>query len=363
MLNDASRTGAPALALRWLRWVAASESADVEVWLDRGGSLAADFALLAPLRTRPDLLAIGSRAGRGSGSPAMVKLADRLGRPRSGHRSPPIVVANTLAAWRSAASVRRRTRLVVWVHELDHVAEQLLPPPERHRLLAETDHLIAAGSRVGEMLIERWHVPPAMVTVIDPFIDDDQFGCKAPSGHHHIVSVGSLVPRKGPDAFVAAMALIRARHPELRAAWVGGPLTSPTADAVRCDIAAADLEAHVELLGELPDATAVLPRDGIVVHTAREDPAPLAVLEAAVRAIPVATWNTGGAADLLDTAGLGHLVAPAGDLIGLAERVHLLLSDPAERTRAGRALQEAVGPRRTSVAGPRVLAAICAGPG
>lgn len=359
VLHDASRTGAPLLALRWAQWATTVEAADVRVWFDRDGPLADASRTGIACQTRGDAAQLADRARGLWRSPAFGSIAQRVGRPRSGFEAPPIVVANTVAAWRTAASVRQRTRLVAWIHELDGVADQLLPVSERQRLLAETDHLIAAGDRVGAMLTERWRVPAAKVTVVDPFLDDATFDSPLPTGRHDVVAIGSLIPRKGPDAFVSAVELLHSRHPRLRAAWVGGGTDSPTAELVRHDIAAAGLDADLDLPGEVADTAGWLPRDGLLLHTAREDPAPLAVLEAAASRVPVVTWDTGGAADLLRSAGLGDLVAPAGDLIGLAERADRLLGDAAQRRRAGGALHAAARSRTTSASAPALLAAVC----
>lgn len=96
----------------------------------------------------------------------------------------------------------------------------------------------------------------------------------------------------------------------------------------------------------------------MLLHTAREDPDPLVVLEAGARGIPVVTWDTGGGADLVRASGWADLVAEPGDQIGLAERTHLLLDDEPRRRRAGLALQAATDQRRTPVAGPRLLSAV-----
>ncbi|WP_426574257.1 glycosyltransferase family 4 protein [Aquihabitans sp. McL0605] len=357
--HDASDTGAPGMALRWSQWAAGSGSVDLAVWLQRGGPLQHRFEGVGPTR-------VGGRWSERAAPlirshaplPALARAGESFTRPRHQLAGHPIVVANTVAAWTAAASVRRRSRLVVWIHELDHVCERILTRPERTRLLGETDHLIATGDRVAAMLRDRWQVPPSMVTVVDSSIDAPLPDRSPPSGHHDVIAVGSLTARKGPDAFVAVVSELRTLHPTLAAAWIGGPADGSVARLVRHDIEAADLGGHLDLVGEVPDVRAWLPPDGILLHTAREDPAPVAVLEAASEAIAVVTWDTGGAADLLRQAGLDDLVAPAGDALGLVERVHGLLADPAGRRAAGSALQAAAAWRTTERLAPVVHAAI-----
>jgi hypothetical protein len=346
--HDASRTGAPILAQQWLRWAAADDRADVSAVLLRDGPLRPAFEAACPTRVRSHRLA---------GLDQLVSLGSRRhGRPGS---TRPIVVANTLAAWPAAAR-RRRSRLVVWVHELDGVAARLLAPGQRDALIAVTDHFVAEGDRVAEMLVDRWHVPPAAVSVVDSSIPAPVVatGTAAGDGGHGLIGIGSLTPRKGPDAFVAVLAELARTRPALRGAWLGGPISSETADLVRHDRAAAGLGAQLDLVGEVDDVGPWLPPDGVLLHPAREDPAPVAVLEAASAGVAVVTWDTGGAAGLLRWAGLGHLVAPAGDLLGLARRAAGLLDDPGARAAAGATLQAAVAERTTDRHAPRILDAV-----
>ncbi|MCU1370372.1 MAG: glycosyl transferase family 1 [Ilumatobacteraceae bacterium] len=340
--HDASRTGAPGLGLRWVRWAGETGLARPAVWLDRGGPLVAAFEAAAPTQVARWAAPLGR----------LVPVRHPLDRA-------PFVLANTVAAWATAASVRKRTQLVVWVHELDHVADRIVRPAQRTALLAETDHLIAEGDRVAAMLVQRWHVDPGRITVVPSFADPAGAPPAAPGpGRPDVVAIGSMSPRKGPDAFVAVLGALLPAHPELRAAWVGGPTTSDAADLVRHDLAAAGLGDHVRLVGEVDDATAWLAPGTILLHPAREDPDPVAVVEAALRGVAVVTWDTGGAADLLRSAGLGHLVAPAGDVLGLARRVDDLLRDPSARQAAGQALQQAAARRTTEHAAPLILDAV-----
>jgi glycosyltransferase involved in cell wall biosynthesis len=154
-----------------------------------------------------------------------------------------------------------------------------------------------------------------------------------------------LVPRKGAEHVVALVALLARERPGIRAAWVGGDRTTPYADLIATDIASAGLAGAFALPGEVADVAPWWPTEGVVVHLAREDPAPLVVLEAGLQGIPVVTWDTGGAADLLRRAGLDELVAAPGDLVAVADAVRHLLEDSRARADAGGALRAASAER------------------
>ncbi|MEZ5138945.1 MAG: glycosyltransferase family 4 protein [Acidimicrobiales bacterium] len=353
--HDASRTGAPLVAAELVAWAAATTAAPWRVALLRGGPLAARYAASVPT-SLPG--AVEARLGRAAGPGAA---ALRLRREAASFDEAPVVVANTVAAWAAAATVRRRRALVCWVHELDGVADAVVPATRRAALVAETDRFVAAGARVAAMLVDRWGVPAGRVRVADPFVAAPP---EAPAGCEvRVLDAGSLVARKGADLFVDVVAGLAGSGPMApgAAAWVGGPLEGPHAELVRHERRAAGLEEVLALPGPAPDLEAWWPRAGIVVHPAREDPAPLVVLEAALRGVPTVTWDTGGAADLLREAGCGHLVAPAGDLLGLVARARDLLADPQRRDEAGRALQAIAGRRTTERAAPATFDALVGG--
>jgi len=348
--HDASRTGAPAVATSFARWAARTGAAQIHVALLGGGPLTSTLRALGPTT-------VASRAevelARAAGPRAH---APRLRRAARSFDRPPIVVANTLAAWPAAATVERRDALVCWVHELDRLADVLVAPDQRSALIAATDRFLAAGPAVARMLVERWGIAPARVATVPPLVEPPAPG--APRSERRVLGAGALVPRKGADLFVSVLASLDPPLTAEGAAWVGGPDDGAYATQVRSDLRRAGLDGRVHLVGPVPTLEPWWPADGVLLHPAREDPAPLVVAEAALRAVPVATWTTGGAADLLRDAGCAHLVAPAGDVVGLAERLARLLADADERRAVGRALADAAAPQLVDRAAPRTLAAI-----
>jgi glycosyltransferase involved in cell wall biosynthesis len=161
-----------------------------------------------------------------------------------------------------------------------------------------------------------------------------------------VVAVGSLVPRKGHDGFVRAVARLAATRPGVRAAIVGeGP------ERPRLAAAIAATGAPVTLLGALPEAAA-----GAVAAAARV--AALACRRPRWRRgrrAGVAHGGDGGGgaggldagrgiAELLDDGRAGLLVAP-DDAAGLASAVGRLLDDPALAARLAAAGRAAVRAR------------------
>jgi glycosyltransferase involved in cell wall biosynthesis len=360
--HDASRSGAPIQARTFLRWLVASSAADVEVVLLAGGPLVDDFSVLGPTtvsRWQPQLVQTLTARAPSPLRASTVRAA--VGRLRPAPVD--LVLANTLAALPAAIALAGPAPVVCWVHELDRVAERVLPADQRRGLLASVHRWVAAGTRVETMLVDRWGIDPARVHAADPFLD-----ARSPDVAHdedasavRIFGVGSMVPRKGVDAFVAAVAIVNGVRGDTPAMWVGGDHRTPYAAQIRTDIDEAALRGTLHLVPEVGDLARHWPHDAVVLHAPREDPAPLVVLEAAMRGLAVVTWDTGGAADLLVRAGCPELVAPAGDVIGIAQRVVGLLDDSSARRRTGDALRRAVASLVAERQAPPLWAAMMAG--
>lgn len=358
--HDASRTGAPILGLTFLRWLVATHPIDLRIALLAPGPLVADHHALAPtsVASAPGALRLAAaRVGgeRWAGAPPPVPAGS----------VPDLAIANSLAALPAAARLGAG-RLACWVHELDGVADRVLDPAHRRELLPQVHHFVAAGGRVAAMLTDRWHIAADRVTTVDPFVGPD--GPRpnriaiSDAARPTILGSGSLVARKGADAFVATLAALAVSRDLPPAAWVGGDPSSPFGQQVRTDIDDAHLVDRVEVVAEVADLGPWWPEPGVFLHTAREDPFPLVAIEAARRGLPVLTWDTGGAADLVRRAGLDHLVAPAGDLLGLVDRLASLLDHPERAAEAGARLRGEAERLTAEHQGPLVWAA-CTGEG
>lgn len=351
--HDASRTGAPRVLLTFLDWIA-RQGADVRVLLARGGPLQDQFdrrartVVLEPSVPALSMLVAAGRRGGPLGRAAAAATAApalvRSGRPQA-------VLASSLAsldpAVRLARRVRpRRARTVCWVHELDGVAERVLPAgPRRRELLEQVDAFAAVSPAVAAMLTERWGVPAGRVEVVPPFVDE----VPAPSEDRarrrerhgmRVLGMGAPGPRKGSERFIDLVQLLGAPS-GLSTAWVGGRTDLPVwqemlADAGRCGTAAPELHPWTDRPG------AEIERADLLVSTAIEDPCPLVVLEAGAAGIAVVGHDAGGLGWLLRSAGQPDGVVRVGDTVALAHLVRELLEDPVELDRRGLELRELV---------------------
>jgi glycosyltransferase involved in cell wall biosynthesis len=151
--------------------------------------------------------------------------------------------------------------------------------------------------------------------------------------------VGNLDARKNPALLVEALARVRATVPAARALLVGAFRDPAYEAAVRGRIAALGLADAVTVTGFLANPFPVVRALDVLVHPARRDPFPLALLEGMALARPIVASAVGGIPEMIEDGASGVLV-PSDDAGRLADAVTALLRDPAARTRLGSAARE-----------------------
>ncbi|MDT7578907.1 MAG: glycogen synthase, partial [Pseudonocardiales bacterium] len=153
----------------------------------------------------------------------------------------------------------------------------------------------------------------------------------APDGGPLLVHFGRLVYEKGVQDLIAALSLIRRRHPRTRLLVVGTGTHRDALVAQARDQGAADA---VVFAGHLPDAdlaAAVTGADAVVLPS-RYEPFGIVALEAAAAGAPLVVARSGGLAEVVLDGSTGTSFPP-GDVAALADAVGRVLDDPPEAAR------------------------------
>ncbi len=160
------------------------------------------------------------------------------------------------------------------------------------------------------------------------------------TGPFTLLSVGRLVPRKGVDTAIRAVARLRETYPDIRYLVAGRGPERPQLQRLARDLG---IEEHVQFLGgvpasELPD---VYRQAHVFVLPLREEAHADSVegfgmvfLEAAATAIPSVAGNSGGAAEAVRDGETGFLVAPS-NVDAVTEAVRRFVEDEALRLELG----------------------------
>ena len=245
-----------------------------------------------------------------------------------------------------------------------HGAEVTVPgrlPVSRQvlgRVLRKARHVIAAGGYPAAEA-ERAAGRPLDVTVVPPGVDIERFVPLEPdarvAARRHfgldddaevVVAVSRLVPRKGFDTAIRAVARLSARRPDLVLVIAGAGR-----DRERLEKLASAESAPVRFLGRVSndDLPILYGCADVSVMMCRNRWAGLeqegfgiVFVEAAACGVPAIAGASGGAAEAVADGVTGFVVADPRDVAEVVNRLDHMLSEPDRRVAMGRAARERV---------------------
>jgi glycosyltransferase involved in cell wall biosynthesis len=210
---------------------------------------------------------------------------------------------------------------------------------------------IVATSTDEVLELGKMDVPTGKVHVIPCGVDPRAFGGRGPhapkDARHRILRVGRLVPRKGVDIVIDALAVLRGRGVDAELVVLGSSggdaETDPEIARLTKSAEAAGVADRVRFTGQVDQAE--LPRwyrsADVVACTPWYEPFGIVPLEAMGCGVPVVAAAVGGLRDTVVDGSTGILVPPF-DADATAAAIGDLLDDPARRIEYGRAGRERV---------------------
>jgi len=249
----------------------------------------------------------------------------------------------------AARELRARHPLVALVHHplaleagLSATKSAALRASER-AALACTRHVVATSAKVARLLVDDYGVAPDGMSVVQPGTDRVPARPRDENSVVKLLAVGSLIPRKGYDVLLAALA--RLTNLPWLLTVVGDCARSPqTARQVRADIARLGLADQVTLLGTVgADELAPLYASAdLFVLPSRFEGYGMAYAEAIAHGVPI-VGTTAGAIPETVPADAGVLVAP-DNVEALAAVLLRLIADAGERERLAAGARAATFP-------------------
>ena len=250
-----------------------------------------------------------------------------------------------------AQSLRERYPLVALVHHplaletgLSSAEAAALHTSER-AALACARHVIATSDTTARILIGDYGVPAERVTVVQPGTDRAAVHEARRDGVLTLLTVGAIVPRKGYDVLVEALARLKDRR--WRLVIVGDNTRSPdTAASLDDDIARYGLSDRIGIAGPVSEERLAELYEGadLFVLPSRFEGYGMAYTEAMAHGVPVIGTNAGAIPDTVPS-GAGVLVPP-DDVDALAATLRQLIDNESERA------QLAAGARAASASFP-----------
>jgi glycosyltransferase involved in cell wall biosynthesis len=236
----------------------------------------------------------------------------------------------------AAEAIAARVPIVALVHHPLALETGLAPDIARKLLRSEREALAAAravivsSASTGTLLTEDYDVPPELITVACPGTDRATPSAGSSDGTVRLLSVGSVVPRKGFDVLLEALGELTDLPWHLT---IAGDLTrdSTTAAQVEADIGRHRLVGRVELLGAVtPERLAALYAGAdMFVLASRFEGYGMAYAEAMAHGLPVIGTTAGAIPDTVPP-GAGVLVEP-NDVRALTRTLRMLIENKKER--------------------------------
>jgi glycosyltransferase involved in cell wall biosynthesis len=252
----------------------------------------------------------------------------------------------------------RRVNLVALVHH-PLAAETALEPGEAARLreserrALESAAAVVVTSRPTAAMMPEFGVSQERVFVIEPGTDAAPLARGSGGPDVHLLCVATLIPRKGHDVLVRALADLRPEGGSRRSnaathrsdgridgegGWrltcVGSLDRHPeTVAALRAQLAAAGLSDRVSLVGELESTALARCYDeaDVFVLPTRFEGYGMVVAEALAHGLPVVATSTGAIGELVgDEAGV---LVPPGDAHALSAALARVIADAEWRAR------------------------------
>ncbi len=261
----------------------------------------------------------------------------------------------------AARRLRPNHILVALVHHplaletgLTPTQAEILRASER-AALAATKHVIVTSETTAQQLSASYAVPADKITVARPGNDAAAFAQGSRDGIVRLLSVGALIPRKGFDVLIAALAMLTSLPWQLA---IAGDRTRDPQMAARldADISRYALGGRISILGAVSQErlAELYAAADVFVLASRLEGYGMAYAEAIARGLPVVGTSAGAIPDTVPE-GAGILVAP-DEPAAFAEALRRVIEDPNERKRLAASARTAAASLPTWQASAQIFA-------
>lgn len=213
----------------------------------------------------------------------------------------------------------------------------------QERTLARFDGVVAVSELLWRSLLtrglpaERVHLIPNGWVPPERYVDRDAARrmLKLPRDRMIIGWIGRLVPIKGCDVFLEALARMDTDTPEWHGVVIGA---GPELASLQKQARALGIDDQVTFTGIIPEAARIVRALDLFVLSSRSEGTPMTILEVMGAGVPVVAAAVGGVPQVVDVPRGGWIVPPEKPGL-LATAMDEVLADEGERNRRAKAGQ------------------------
>lgn len=193
-------------------------------------------------------------------------------------------------------------------------------------LTQQARHVITTSTTTEKTIISLFGIAPERITVIEPGTEDAPRSTGSGTGRINVLSIGSLIPRKGHDVLMQAMAQLFDLDWHLTIAGSAGhdPVHAQMLMALPASLGITDRVTFPGAMSGVPLADLWLHADVFALATYYEGYG-MVIAEALKRGLPVAVCGGGAAGQLLTPE--SGVVCPPGDVVQLSKALRRLIFD------------------------------------
>ena len=237
-----------------------------------------------------------------------------------------LIYANTVVSYTIGLQLKHllKCRLILHVHELNTVIEEY--SPDLSDFQDQVDLFVVPSLLNEKCLIEEYNIPSIKIALVrEP--SDFNFVDKKVSDSRELVNVlmcGGAYWRKGDDLFILTANSILKKNKKFQFYWVGYQ-SDERKRVNNADLIKLGIKDYVHFIDETEDTKQWYLNSDLFLLTSREDPFPLAAIEAGMMGIPIFCFDQAtGIAEVIDSS----CVVPYLDIEEMANRIVSLSLDP-----------------------------------
>lgn len=347
--HSARRSGAPVLLLELLKQISETTDLQFRIVLRQGGELLTEYRKLAPTflwSPEPDWLPL-----RGKRITSIATTAREANRLKRFARGASLVFNNTITNGSLLAKLSfLNCPVITYVHELQSAIAQATTPADFREVLSRTNFFLVVSAAVGENLVSSHQVDRQKISISHPavpLVEREQrwrnvlrtaFREQQAISPDAVVIgvVGSAELRKGIDLLVPLARLYTTMFPadDVHFVWLGVDRHSNAWRSLAGDETEIAIADRVYWLEHRAKPEEVMASFDIHLLLSREDPYPLVMLEAGLLEIPTVCFAGAGGGEEFVREG-GGVSVEFGNLLSMANALHELACDPAQRSDMG----------------------------